>query len=211
MTAMPSLDSCLAELPLIAILRGLAPENAPAVGDVLIEAGFRLLEVPLNSPRPFESIARLAEAHGGQALIGAGTVLVPSDVGRVADSGGRLVIMPHADPVVIREAKRQRLVCTPGVATPTEAFRALDAGADALKLFPAEAMSPAVLRAWLAVLPAGTRLIPVGGITPETMAPWRAAGAVGFGLGSALFRPDLAPDAVARNARAFVAAWREGA
>jgi 2-dehydro-3-deoxyphosphogalactonate aldolase len=211
MTAMPSLDSCLAELPLIAILRGLAPENAPAVGDVLIEAGFRLLEVPLNSPRPFESIARLAEAHGGQALIGAGTVLTPSDVGRVADAGGRLVVMPHADPVVIREAKRQRLACTPGVATPTEAFAALDAGADALKLFPAEALSPAVLKAWRAVLPEGTRLIPVGGITPETMAPWRAAGAAGFGLGSALFRPDLAPDAVARNARAFVAAWREGA
>lgn len=210
MTPMPSLDSCFEELPLIAILRGLVPEQAIAVGRELIDAGFRILEVPLNSPRPFDSIALLAETYGSKALVGAGTVLTPSDVGRVKDANGRIVVMPHADPVVIREAKRQHLACTPGVATPTEAFRALDAGADALKLFPAEALPPAVVKAWLAVLPKGTRLIPVGGITPETMSPYRAAGAAGFGLGSALFRPDLPVEEVGRNARAFADAWRVG-
>lgn len=210
MTPMPSLDSCFEELPLIAILRGLVPEQAIAVGRELIDAGFRILEVPLNSPRPFDSIALLAETYGSKALVGAGTVLTPSDVGRVKDANGRIVVMPHADPVVIREAKRQHLACTPGVATPTEAFRALDAGADALKLFPAEALPPAVVKAWLAVLPKGTRLIPVGGITPETMSPYRAAGAAGFGLGSALFRPDLPVEEVGRNARAFADAWRAG-
>ncbi|HET6468503.1 MAG TPA: 2-dehydro-3-deoxy-6-phosphogalactonate aldolase [Geminicoccaceae bacterium] len=207
---MPSLDSCFEELPLIAILRGLVPEQAIAVGRELIDAGFRILEVPLNSPRPFDSIALLAETYGSKALVGAGTVLTPSDVGRVKDANGRIVVMPHADPVVIREAKRQHLACTPGVATPTEAFRALDAGADALKLFPAEALPPAVVKAWLAVLPKGTRLIPVGGITPETMSPYRAAGAAGFGLGSALFRPDLPVEEVGHNARAFADAWRAG-
>jgi 2-dehydro-3-deoxyphosphogalactonate aldolase len=205
------LDDCLNDLPLIAILRGLRPEEAPAVGDALIEAGFRLLEVPLNSPEPFKSIRLLAERHGERALVGAGTVISASDVGRVADAGGRLIVMPHGDPVVVREAKRQGLICTPGVATPTEAFAALDAGADALKLFPAEALPPAVVKAWLAVLPKGTRLVPVGGITPDSMAPYIAAGAAGFGLGSALYKAGHAAAEVGANGRAFVAAWRNRA
>jgi 2-dehydro-3-deoxyphosphogalactonate aldolase len=198
----------LAPMPLIAILRGLEPERALEVGQILIEAGFLAIEVPLNSPDPCASIRRLADAFGGAALIGAGTVLSVADVGRIADAGGRLVVMPHNDLAVIREAKRLGLACTPGVATPTEAFAALDAGADALKLFPAEALPPAVVRAWRAVLHKDCWLMPVGGITPESMAPYRAAGADGFGLGSALFRPGLDLVRLQANARAFVAAWR---
>lgn len=207
---MSELETRLAPLPLIAILRGLEPERAEDVGRVLLEAGFAALEVPLNSPRPLESIGRLARALGERALIGAGTVRSAADVARVADAGGRLIVMPHGDLAVIREAKRQGLLCTPGVASPTEAFAALDAGADALKMFPAEAMPPVVLKAWRAVLPKGCWLIPVGGIAPETMAPYLAAGADGFGLGSALFKPGLDLAAIRANARAFVAAWRAG-
>jgi 2-dehydro-3-deoxyphosphogalactonate aldolase len=202
------LKTRLGRMPLIAILRGLEPGRALEVGQVLVEAGFLAIEVPLNSPEPLTSIRRLAEAFGGRVLIGAGTVLSVADVGRVADAGGRLVVMPHGDGAVIREAKRLGLACTPGVATPTEAFAALDAGADALKLFPAEALPPAVLRAWRAVLPKGCWLMPVGGITPEAIAPYRAAGADGFGLGSALFSPGLDLARLEANAGAFVAAWR---
>ena len=205
---MSGLKTRLGRMPLIAILRGLEPGQALEVGQLLVEAGFLAIEVPLNSPEPLTSIRRLAEAFGGRVLIGAGTVLSVADVGRVADAGGRLVVMPHGDGAVIREAKRLGLACTPGVATPTEAFAALDAGADALKLFPAEALPPAVLRAWRAVLPKGCWLMPVGGITPEAMAPYRAAGADGFGLGSALFSPGLDLARLEANAGAFVAAWR---
>lgn len=205
---MDELERFAAGLPLVAILRGLPPEDAPAIGEALVGAGFRLLEVPLNSPEPFRSIRTLVQALGGQALVGAGTVLAAADVGRLADAGGRLCVMPHGDPAVIAAAKRQGLVCLPGVATPTEAFAALAAGADGLKLFPAEMLPPAVLKAWLAVLPRGTRLYPVGGITPETMAPYRAAGATGFGLGSALYRPGMTAAEVAANAAAFARAWR---
>lgn len=201
---MPALD---VDLPLVAILRGLRPDESVEVGEVLVEAGFRLIEVPLNSPDPFTSIRRLAERFGEQALIGAGTVLSASDVGRLRDAGGALCVMPHGDVAVIREAKRQNLVCVPGVATPTEAFAALDAGADGLKLFPAEMLPPAVVKAWLAVLPKGTRLYPVGGITPESMAAYRAAGVAGFGLGSALYKAGLSAAEVGVNARAFAAAW----
>jgi 2-dehydro-3-deoxyphosphogalactonate aldolase len=195
-------------MPLIAILRGLEPGQALEVGELLVEAGFPAIEVPLNSPEPLTSIRRLADAFGGRVLIGAGTVLSVADVGRIADAGGRLVVMPHGDGAVISEAKRLGLACTPGVATPTEAFAALDAGADALKLFPAEALPPAVLRAWRAVLPKDCWLMPVGGITPEAMAPYRAAGADGFGLGSALFSPGLDLVRLEANADAFAAAWR---
>lgn len=198
----------LAELPLVAILRGLRPDEAVAIGTALIEAGFRLLEVPLNSPEPYRSIAALAQAFGDQALIGAGTVVRPEEVDRLQAAGGRLVVMPHQDVEVIRAAKATGLVCVPGVATPTEAFAALRAGADALKLFPAEALGPATLKAWRAVLPAGTPLLPVGGITPEGMERWRDAGASGFGLGSALYRPGASAQEVAERARAFVASWR---
>lgn len=200
------LQERLAALPLIAILRGIRPDEAVPVGQVLFDAGFRVIEVPLNSPEPLASIGRLAEAFGREALIGAGTVLDRDDVGRVAAAGGRLIVMPHGDPAVIREAKRQGLLAAPGVATPTEAFAALQAGADALKLFPAEALPPPVVKAWRAVVPDEVWLLPVGGITPETMAPYLAAGANGFGLGSALYRRGMVPATVAGNARAFAAA-----
>jgi 2-dehydro-3-deoxyphosphogalactonate aldolase len=200
------LRQALAALPLIAILRGLKPDNALAVGHVLVDAGFRIIEVPLNSPRPFESIALLAQAFGTRALAGAGTVLRTEDVARVKEAGGGLVVMPHGDTAIIREAKRLGLFCTPGVATPTEGFAALGAGADGLKMFPAEAMPPPIVKAWRVVFPPETLLLPVGGITPERMGAYLAAGASGFGLGSALFAPDVAPAIVSERAQAFVAA-----
>jgi 2-dehydro-3-deoxyphosphogalactonate aldolase len=200
------LRQALSDLPLIAILRGLTPENALAVGQVLVDAGFRVIEVPLNSPRPLESIERLAETFGARAMVGAGTVLRPEDVGRVKKHGGRLIVMPHSDPRIVAEAKAQGLACLPGVATPSEGFAALAAGADGLKLFPAETIAPAVVKAWRAVFPAETLLLPVGGITPERIADYRAAGASGFGLGSALFRPGLTPSEVQTRANAFVSA-----
>jgi 2-dehydro-3-deoxyphosphogalactonate aldolase len=178
------------------------------VGDALVEAGFRILEVPLNSPQPLQSIRRMAERYGAERLVGAGTVLDPAAVHGIADAGGRIVVMPHADVAVIRAAKQAGLYCVPGVATPTEAFAALAAGADALKLFPAEQASPAVLKAWRAVLPAGTAVLPVGGVAPDTMDPWLAAGAAGFGIGSSLYAPGRAADDVGARARAFVQAWR---
>lgn len=206
-----ALSSALAELPLIAILRGLRPEEAEAIGVALVEAGFRIIEVPLNSPDPFASIRRLADRFAGRAVVGAGTVLEAAQVGRLADAGGSLVVMPHGDATVIAAAKAAGMACLPGVATPTEAFAALRAGADGLKLFPAETLGPAAVKAWRAVLPARTMLLPVGGITPEGMAAWRAAGAAGFGLGSALYRPGATAGEVAATARSFVTAWRSGA
>lgn len=205
------LETCFAALPLVAILRGIRPEEALPVGEALLGAGFRMIEVPLNSPEPFESIALLARELGGQALVGAGTVTSPGDAGRVVEAGGRLVVMPHGDVEVVREAKRLGAFCMPGVATPTEAFAALAAGADGLKLFPAELIAPPVVKAMAAVLPAGTRLLPVGGIEPAGMAPYRTAGAAGFGLGSALYRPGMTAEEVAVRARRFVEAWRAGA
>ncbi len=195
-------------LPLIAILRGLTPAEAPAIGDALVDAGFRVLEVPLNSPEPLASIAALAARFGTRALVGAGTVLTPAQVAEVAAAGGRLIVMPHADVAVIRAAKAAGLWCVPGVATPTEAFAALAAGADALKLFPAELLSPPVLKALRAVLPPHVKLLPVGGITAQNLGHFVAAGASGFGLGSALFKPGATAQQVAAHARAFVAAWR---
>ena len=202
------LDAYLAPLPLVAVLRGIAPDEVAAVGDTLHATGFRILEVPLNSPRPLQSIAALANAYGDDCLIGAGTVVDPADVARVRDAGGRLIVMPHADATVIREAKRLGLTCLPGVATPTEAFAALAAGADGLKLFPAEAMVPAVLRAWRAVLPPATRVFAVGGIRPDNMAPWWAEGATGFGTGSNLYRPGSDAASVAAAAAAYASAFR---
>ena len=193
----------LAALPLIAILRGIRPAEALPVGAALIAAGFVAIEVPLNSPEPLASIGQLAAAFGERALIGAGTVLDPAQVGQVGAAGGRLIVMPHGDPTVIAAAKAAGLLCVPGVATPTEAFAALAAGADALKLFPAEALPPAVVKAWRAVLPATVWLLPVGGITPATLAPYLAAGASGFGLGSALYRAGMSAPEVAERARAF--------
>ena len=203
-----SLGDWLAPLPLVAILRGVRPDEAARIGQTLLDAGFRIIEVPLNSPEPFVSIGRLAQAFGERALIGAGTVLATSDVGRLAAAGGRLVVMPHADPAVICEAKRQGLLCLPGVATPTEAFAALAGGADGLKLFPGELIGPPVLKALRAVLPPAARLFPVGGIVPGTMAGYVAAGADGFGLGSALYKPGMTAVDVALTAAAFADAWK---
>lgn len=197
----------LQPLPLVAILRGLTPQDAVPVGAALFDAGFRVIEVPLNSPQPLDSIALLAREFGDRCLVGAGTVLTPEQVAQVRDAGGKLIVMPHGDTAVIRAAKAAELVCTPGVATPTEAFAALAAGADALKLFPAEQLPPSVLKAWSSVLPKGTALLPVGGITPDNMAPYRKAGAAGFGIGSALYAPGTDAAEIARRARAFVDGW----
>ncbi|MGH1481599.1 MAG: 2-dehydro-3-deoxy-6-phosphogalactonate aldolase [Geminicoccales bacterium] len=205
---MTELDQALDHLPLIAILRGIEPDNAVAAGTILIDAGFRIIEVPLNSPEPLLSIERLVKAFGNRAIIGAGTVLQSSDIGAVAKAGGRLIVMPHADASLIRKADHLGLFCIPGVASPTEAFAALEAGADALKLFPAEAIPPAAVKAWRAVLQPPIKLLPVGGITPSTMAGYIEAGASGFGLGSALFKPDMPTEMIAANAQAFAGSFR---
>jgi len=189
------------------VLRGITPEEIPAIGDVLVEAGLRILEVPLNSPRPFDSIALLARRLGDRCLTGAGTVRDAADVARVRDAGGRLIVMPHADLAVVREAKRLNQIALPGVATPTEAFAALDAGADGLKMFPAEALPPPVLKAWRAVLPQSTLVFPVGGIRPETMEAYWSAGASGFGTGSNLYRPGASTEDVRAVAASFASAF----
>ena len=202
------IEDYLAPLPLVAVLRGITPDEIAAVAEALHAEGFRILEVPLNSPRPFESIGHLARALGDRCLVGAGTVLDVGDVARVRDAGGRLIVMPHADVAIVREAKRLQTICLPGVATPTEAFAALAAGADGLKMFPAEAMVPAALRAWRAVLPAGTLVFAVGGIRPDNMGPWWAEGAAGFGTGSNLYKPGADPARVRAGAAAYAAAFR---
>ena len=202
------LAAAMASLPLVAILRGLRPHEAEDIGLALEAAGFALIEVPLNSPQPFDSIATLRRVLEPATLVGAGTVTRVEDVQRLQAIGADLVVMPHADVAVIRAAKAAGMLCVPGVATPTEAFAAIAAGADALKLFPAELVTHGVMKAMRAVLPADVPLLPVGGITPASLAPWRAAGAKGFGLGSALYSPGLEPHAVAANAADFVRAWR---
>jgi 2-dehydro-3-deoxyphosphogalactonate aldolase len=199
----------VAPLGLVAILRGVAPDAVLGIAEVLIDAGFKIIEVPLNSPQPIDSIGRLSARFGAQALIGAGTVTTADDVTAVAAAGGRLIVTPHSDLAVIAAAKRAGLFVVPGIATPTEAFAALAAGADGLKLFPAEALPAAVLKAMRAVLPPQTMVFPVGGITPTSMAEYRQAGAAGFGLGSALYKPGDGPAAVAAKAAAFVAAWHK--
>ncbi|OOG64046.1 2-dehydro-3-deoxy-6-phosphogalactonate aldolase [Rhodanobacter sp. B04] len=201
------LSSWLNPLPLVAILRGIRSHEAVSIGRVLADAGFRVLEVPLNSPQPMESIRRLSQSLGDSFLVGAGTVMTSAQVQEVAAAGGRLIVMPHADAVVIRAAKDAGMVCVPGVATPTEAFAALAAGADGLKLFPADQVSPEALKAWRAVLPKELPVLPVGGITPGNMASWLAAGAHGFGIGSALYAPGLDAAEVASRAHAFAQAW----
>lgn len=198
----------LSRLPLVAVLRGITPDEIASVGDALVDAGFAILEVPLNSPRPFESITRLQRRFGDRCLTGAGTVRDVADVARVRDAGGRLIVMPHNDLAVVLEAKRLNMLCLPGVATPTEAFAALDAGADGLKMFPAEVLPPAALKAWRAVLPKDALVFPVGGIKPETMASYWAAGASGFGTGSNLYRPFAPIGEVRAAAIAYAEAFR---
>jgi len=206
MSHIPAFDAAFARCPLIAILRGVRPDEVEAIGDALVEAGFTLIEVPLNSPEPLDSIARLARRFAGRAVIGAGTVLREADVAAVQQAGGTMIISPNANLRVIAASAAAGLVSLPGIATPSEAFAAIEAGATALKLFPAEAASPAVLKAMRAVLPKDLRVLPVGGIAPDTMAPWLKAGAAGFGLGSALYQVGLSAEEVGARARAFVAA-----
>ena len=194
----------LADCPLIAIIRGVTPEEVEEHGAAISEAGIGIIEVPLNSPRPFDSISRLAAALGDRALIGAGTVLDAEDVARVQDAGGGIVVSPDTNPAVITAAARAGLISTPGFFTPSEASEALRAGAHGLKLFPAEAATPAVLRAHKAVLPPHVPLIVVGGVRPDTMSAWIQAGAAGFGLGSGLYRPGQSAGETAVKARAYV-------
>jgi 2-dehydro-3-deoxyphosphogalactonate aldolase len=196
----------LTACPLVAILRGVRPDEVEAVSDALVDAGLMIIEVPLNSPDPFNSIARLVRRFGTRVLIGAGTVMRRADVDRVADAGGQLIVTPHADPALVRAAKAHGMAAVPGFFTPAEAFALLDAGADALKLFPAEGGSPAMLRALRAVLPPGTLVLPVGGMDAGTMPAWREAGAAGFGIGSAIYRPgDTAADVAAKAATLLAA------
>ncbi|WP_294256453.1 2-dehydro-3-deoxy-6-phosphogalactonate aldolase [uncultured Sphingomonas sp.] len=205
MSHIAEFDAAFARCPLIAILRGVKPDEVEAIGDELVAAGFTLIEVPMNSPEPLESVSRLANRFAGRAVIGAGTVLRVEQVQAVADAGGTMIISPNANLDVIRASAAAGLVSLPGILTPSEAFAALDAGATALKLFPAEAASPTVLKAMRAVL-TEARILPVGGVSPDTMAPWIAAGAPGFGLGSALYKVGMSAEQVGANARAFVAA-----
>jgi 2-dehydro-3-deoxyphosphogalactonate aldolase len=190
--------------PLIAIRRGVTPADAADHGLALYEAGFRIMEVPLNSPQPFDSIAAIRKALPADAIVGAGTVLHPDYVAQVKNAGGELIVMPHSDGDVVRAAKAQGLACSPGVATPNEAFIALKNGADVLKMFPAEQLGAHVVKAWRAVIAAQVPLVPVGGISPDNMGPFLTAGANGFGLGSALYKPGQNAATTASHAKAFI-------
>jgi 2-dehydro-3-deoxyphosphogalactonate aldolase len=203
-TAPMTLRAALAACPLVAILRGIAPSDAADIGAALARAGFRILEVPMNSPQPLESI-RILSHDLPACLIGAGTVMSAADVDGVAAAGGRLIVMPHADLAVVRHAKSRGLLCVPGVATPTEAFAALAAGADALKLFPGEMLTPPVVKALRAVLPKDTLVLPVGGVSEDNMAQFWAAGANGFGIGSSLYKPGSSAAEVSARARSLLA------
>jgi 2-dehydro-3-deoxyphosphogalactonate aldolase len=208
MQAKELLHRYLDECPLIAIIRGVKPDEAEAIGEAIYEGGIRIIEVPLNSPDPFASIERLAKQFGERALVGAGTVLDPADVGRVRDIGGRIIISPDTNPDVISATAAAGLVSSPGYFTPTEAFAAIRAGATSLKLFPAEAATPAVLKAHLAVIPKNVPILMVGGVQPGNMRPWLDAGAAGFGLGGGLYKPGQTPAETLDKARAYVAGLR---
>jgi len=200
-------DDALATLPLVAILRGLRPDEALGVGEMLIQAGFKVLEVPLNSPDPFDSIQAMAQAFKGRAIVGAGTVLKVADVERLAEVGGQICISPNTNADVIHAAKAQGLISFPAFFTATEAFAAIDAGADALKLFPAELAGPSGLKALKAVLPKTMPVFPVGGVTADNMDTYLDVGAKGFGIGTAVFKPGDSADVVFKKAKAFTDAW----
>lgn len=199
------LNAWLARCPLVPILRGVKPDEVGAIAATLLALGIPIVEVPLNSPEPLESIARLARRFGETMLVGAGTVMTPEQVASIAAAGGKLIVTPHADAAVTRAAKQHGLLAVPGFFTPAEAFAMLAAGADALKLFPAEAASPAMLRAVRAVFPPGTMVLPVGGIDAATIPGWRAAGAAGFGIGSAIYRAGDSAASVEARARTLLA------
>jgi len=203
---MPDLRAALTTCPIVAILRGVKPDEIDAIGDALVEAGVTVIEVPLNSPQPFASITRLAARHGARALIGAGTVLQAPDVARVKEAGGQLVVAPNFDADVVRAARAAGLASLPGVMTPSEGFAALKAGADGLKLFPAEIIPPAVFKAWRAVFAPDTLLLAVGGVGVDNVRSYAEAGASGYGIGSALYKPGRPAAEIRKLARALVAA-----
>jgi 2-dehydro-3-deoxyphosphogalactonate aldolase len=202
------LRAWLEQCPLVAILRGVQPVDAESICSALQRAGVCIVEVPLNSPSPLESIAILSQVFGSRMLIGAGTLTDPSQVGEVAAAGGRLIVTPHADTAIVRAAKQAGLFAVPGFFNPTEAFALLQAGADAIKLFPAEVLGPPMLKALRAVLPKSAIVIPVGGVGPDQVAPWMAAGALGLGVGSSVYKPGEDAPMVEAKARALVAAVR---
>ena len=205
--SLPHFDLPRFDLPLVAILRGLAPDHAADVGRTLFDAGFRLIEVPLNRPGALEAMRIIQALAPPDALVGGGTMLTVADVDAVAEAGGQILVAPNCDVAVIAHAAARGLLCAPGVATPSEAFAALAAGAHILKLFPAEMIGPTGLKAMKSVLPAGTPLWPVGGVSPEQISAWKAAGATGAGIGAALFAPGVAIDELGGRARTFAAAW----
>ncbi len=205
MSAKELLNRYLDECPLVAIIRGVTPADAEAIGDAIYEAGMRIIEVPLNSPEPLKSIELLADKFGDRMLVGAGTVLNAHQVAHVKSAGGRIIVSPNANLAVVSATAEAGLVASPGYFTPTEAFAAIDAGATALKLFPAEAASPAVLKAQLAVIPKDVPVMVVGGVKPDNMRPWLDAGAAGFGLGGGLYQPGQSAGETLEKARAYVA------
>lgn len=209
MTATEDFDVYFSRCPLIAIIRGVTPEDAVSVGEALIEGGIRIIEVPLNSPDPLLSIEKLAARFGDRAVIGGGTVLTPAHVAEIRNSGGRLIVSPNMSASVIQATAEAGMVSCPGIFTPTEAFVALESGAHMLKLFPAEGASPRVVKAMRAVLPSGVPFVIVGGVSPESIPPWLEAGASGFGLGSGLYKPGQSAGDTLVKARAYVAAVRE--
>ncbi len=202
-----TLEEALNECGIVAILRGVSPDEAIGVGQALFEAGVRVVEVPLNSPAPFLSIAKLVKEFADRMIVGAGTVLTIQDVNMLKSAGGEICVSPDCNEAVIARAKELQMVPLPGVFTPTEAFAAIRAGATNLKLFPAEAASPAVIKAWKAVLPKSVKIYAVGGVTPENMSEWLAAGASGFGIGSSIYKPGMSVDAVREAAGKLVSAW----
>ena len=202
------LEDALEACGIIAILRGVTPEEAVTVSQALYDAGIRVVEVPLNSPEPFRSIEIIAKEFSGRMVVGAGTVLTVQDVNVLKAHGGQISVSPDGNEAVIARANELGMVPLPGVFTPTEAFAAIRAGARHLKLFPAEAASPATIKAWKAVLPAHVKIYAVGGVTPENMGDWLAAGASGFGIGSSLFKPSMSMAKIGESAHSLVAAWK---
>ena len=205
----PTLNACLEKMPLIAILRGISPAEAIPVTDILYEEGFTIVEVPMNSPDPLESIGAIAKAYGDRMVVGAGTVMSEEIVNSIADVGGRLIVAPHFDPEVVKAAKARGMYCCPGVQTPSEAFAALKCGADGLKIFPAEACPPNIIKAIRAVLPKDVKVIPVGGVNENNMADYWKVNANGFGIGSNLYKSGKSLDEIRATAKMLVAAARE--
>jgi 2-dehydro-3-deoxyphosphogalactonate aldolase len=204
------LSNAMSECGLIAILRGIRPEEAAETGQALYAAGFRIIEVPLNSFQPFESIRKMRASLPPDCVVGAGTVYQSGQIAEVLRAGGELIVMPHSDRIAIETALSSGLAVIPGVATPTEAFAALSTGCSFLKFFPADHLGPSSLKAWISVLPAEARLLPVGGITTTNLAEYLKAGASGFGLGSALYKPGMTSKSIADRGTEFVFAWRNG-